>query len=207
VALKSTSARERSLEALKQVLLNVGGIKTVVRHGESETDIADSQMPAIVLLDKRAKYKRFNSIRKYEINYKVDLVLIARAKRTDKARFGDVGTIRELFSHTVVNTLIHNPQLNVQLEDEDEADNHCNHVGDDFDVVHEEDFEFPYAVSTVSFNVKLIDTLDDRPLEDWTDWVVDITPADEDGEADSDSTLNPTDTFTGDGIKTITVTS
>jgi len=205
--LKTTSAREKSLEALKAVLADIDGIKTVYRHGQGDQDVSDAQLPAVIIMEKKAKYSRFNDVRHHEINYGVTLVLLARARRTAKAKFGDVGTIRELFSHTVINALIHNPQLYVQLEGEDEPDNHCNFVGDDFDVEYDEGMKFPYAGSTVSFNVKLVTTLDDRPLEDWADWVVDLTPADEDGEGDPSSTLSPTETFSGDGIKTITVTS
>jgi hypothetical protein len=88
--LKNTSARESSLEALKAVLQGVDGIKTVVRHGQDERNISDAQLPAVIILDKKAKYTRFNDLRQHEINYSVDLVLLARARRTASARHGDV---------------------------------------------------------------------------------------------------------------------
>lgn len=205
MALKTSSDRESALEALKAVLQGIPGIQYVVRHAQTEVDISDANLPAVVIMEKRAKYTRFNDVRYHELNFGVDLVLLTRGRRTTKAPMGDVGTARELLCHTVINALVHNPQLYIQLDGEDEAQNHCNHVGDDFEVEYDEGMQFPYAGATVSFNVKLVTLLDDRDGETWSNWALDVTPADETGEAESSSTLSDSDTLPDGGITTVVV--
>lgn len=203
-----TTDREACLEALKAVLLGITGVKTVLRHNETDMELAAPQLPAIIITEDTGTYKKYNDFRKMQIDFNVELVLVAVSQRTSTAVHGNAGTVRELFTHAVINALSQNADLTIQLDGEEAEVAHCNQVGPNYAVDYDEEIDHPYVSSSIKFPIKLVTTMNDLPTEVWETWVAEYTPGGAPEDDDPSTRTDPDPKSLPDGgIVTVDVTT
>ncbi len=129
----TTQARERALEALKTILKAVPGIRTVDRQGLRPEMLTEGNLPAILITEGQTTYEASVKGNTLEMTARDRLTLDvqARAPRTASAKGAayDASTTRALYVGAILSTLAKNRALHVQLEGEDEAREHAQHLG------------------------------------------------------------------------------
>lgn len=170
--------REACMEALRTVLQSIPGVGKVYRHGETPKEVSAANLPAIIIVEGKVKYRKHNDRRRFLASFPVFLSFLTMSQRTRAAPGGNLSTVREAFASVIITTLLENPELICQLEGEAEPVKHAYHVGagDEFEVEFDDDAEFPYCGGVVEALVQLHVNFDDRATELWTTMTMETTP-------------------------------
>lgn len=126
-----TSAREEMLQALKAVLQEIPGVKTVDRQHILSEMLAESQLPSIRIEEVGARYQwthRQQPQLTAEVSSTLVLDLQLSAPRQRRGPGQEESSAREAFVHIVLTKLAQNPTLLCQLDGDPSPRAHARDV-------------------------------------------------------------------------------
>ncbi|MFU8806657.1 MAG: hypothetical protein ACNA8W_22805 [Bradymonadaceae bacterium] len=173
------SNREAMLEALKEVLEGIEGVRYVERQAITHSMVADPQLPAIIIDEAQTRYRWLERHRTRTSHASTGVVLdlqIRASRRTDGPG-ANTSTVREAFIARVIRELVDRSTLNSTARD----------VGDIFDVRYMP-VDAPFARALITIRADLEEVFDDRVRTNWKKLIVDIAP--EGGESPNPITID-----------------
>lgn len=178
----SISARERMLRALAHVLSDITGVRTVERQAIESKMVTEAQMPAILIDEVTTRYRWGGSRpgdRTLSLVAVLGIEVQIQTRRGPRASVNE-STVREAFVEEVLQTLVDNPQLRCQLDDEDAPVAHCRDCARQFDVRYiPGPGNFARALITASTELEAI--YDRRPRTEWQRILLTLYPTDDSG--------------------------
>ncbi|MFB6374486.1 MAG: hypothetical protein ABEN55_15510 [Bradymonadaceae bacterium] len=186
-----TSNREEMLEALAEVLRGIPGVQYVDRQDiQPEKMVSEGQLPAIIVDEEKATYRweDRHGERSMKVNSGLVLDLQAYAERRSDGAGYSTSTVRELFVARVLHELAHEPELVVQLADENKAQQHAQDVAVEFDVRYPR-VSPPKCRALVTIQAFHYEVFDDRQRTAWEKIVTEIAPPEDDTPPDAESAL------------------
>ncbi|MEM1347988.1 MAG: hypothetical protein AAGI01_05470 [Myxococcota bacterium] len=186
------SEREQMLEALRVVLEGIEGVRFVSRQTITGEQIAEGQLPAILIDELRTRYvwRERHGKREAELRCAVAMDLQAPTKRVRRRVEVNASTVRELFVHQVLDVLANNPTLSVQLPGETEPLCHARDVfGGQLADVRYFEGDGASARALVTIDVVLGERFDGRTATSWQELVLELGQ-EETGESARETTID-----------------
>jgi len=185
-----TSAREQMLRALKAVLQEIPGVKTVDRQHILSEMLAESQLPSIRIEEVGARYQWTHRqqprlIAEVFSTLVLDLQLSAPRQRRGPGQ--EESSSREAFVHIVLTKLAQNPTLLCQLDGESSPRAHARDVsaGTELADVRYPKTEGGWARALIQLTVRHEEVLDEQASGAWQHVLWSLRALDEAGEEDS----------------------